>query len=256
MKLKTTITLILITLLMSVFAFSPSKKGYKLVWQDNFSSKNIDTKAWTHEVARSGWVNNEKQRYTDGENAVQKKGKLMLIARYENNEYTSARMITENKRMFTYGYFEIKAKLPSGNGTWPALWMLGNNNDQVGWPDCGELDIMEHIGREPGVVFSSIHNRSGYGATPYSGKVNIINPYDKFHIYAMEWTPEYITFFVDDRQIYYYKPETKTPENWPFDKPAYFIFNIAIGGNLGGEVENSIFPVTMIVDWVKVYQKK
>ena len=89
MKLKTTITLILITLLMSVFAFSQSKKGYKLVWQDNFSSKNIDAKSWTHEVARSGWVNNEKQRYTDGENAVQKKGKLMLIARYENNEYTS-----------------------------------------------------------------------------------------------------------------------------------------------------------------------
>jgi len=150
MKLKTTITLILITLLMSVFAFSlmsvfafsPSKKGYKLVWQDNFSSKNIDTKSWTHEVARSGWVNNEKQRYTDGENAVQKKGKLILTARYENNEYTSARMITENKRMFTYGYFEIKAKLPaklpSGNGTWPALWMLGNNNDQVGWPQIAE----------------------------------------------------------------------------------------------------------------------
>ena len=105
MKLKTTITLILITLLMSVFAFSPSKKGYKLVWQDNFSSKNIDAKSWTHEVARSGWVNNEKQRYTDGENAVQKKGKLILTARYENNEYTSARMITENKRMFTFYLF-------------------------------------------------------------------------------------------------------------------------------------------------------
>ena len=252
-KLKT--TLILITLLLSISAYSQSKKEYKLVWKDNFSGKTIDTTAWTHEEAKPGWVNNEKQRYTNGENVVQKCGKLILTARHENNEYTSSRLITRNKRIFTHGFFEIKAKLPAGKGTWPALWMLGNNIDQVGWPASGELDIMEHVGRDPGVVFSSIHNASGYGATPYGGKVIIERPYDKYHIYAMEWTPDFITFFVDGQQIYHYKPETKTSENWPFDKPAYFIFNIAIGGNLGGEIDNSIFPTTMTVDWVKVYQR-
>lgn len=249
-------TFIFIALLLSISAFSQYKKDYKLVWQDNFNGSAIDSTAWTHEVAKPGWVNNEKQRYTNGENVVQKGGKLILTARYENNEYTSSRMITRNKRIFTHGFFEIKAKLPPGTGTWPALWMLGNDIEEVGWPACGELDIMEHVGREPGVVFSSIHNSSGHGATPYSGKVKIKRPYDKFHIYAMEWTPEYITFFVDGRKIYHYQPESKNPENWPFDKPAYFIFNIAIGGNLGGEIDNSIFPTTMTVDWVKVFQKK
>lgn len=247
--------LIVIIVFVSFSVFSQSKKGYKLVWQDNFSGKTIDSTSWTHELAKPGWVNNEKQRYTNGENVEQKKGKLILTARFNENEYTSARLITENKRIFTYGIMEIKAKLPPGKGTWPALWMLGNNIDQVGWPTCGELDIMEHVGRNPGVIFSSIHNKSGYGNTPYSGKVNIEKPYDKFHIYAMEWTKDYITFFVDGKKVYHYQPEIKNEDNWPFDKPAYFIFNIAIGGDLGGEIDNSIFPTTMIVDWVKVYQK-
>lgn len=254
--IKNSLVTILIVLMFSGSIFIQAKNGYKLVWQDNFKTTYIDTTAWTHEVAKPGWVNNEKQRYTNGKNVEQKNGKLILTARYEDNEYTSARLITENKRIFTYGYVEIKAKLPAGIGTWPALWMLGNNHDQVGWPACGELDIMEHVGRNPGVVFSSIHNTSGYGNTPYSGKISILQPYEKFHIYAMEWTAEFITFFVDGREIYHYNPAIKTPENWPFNKPCYFIFNIAIGGNLGGKVDNSIFPTTMIIDWIKMYQKK
>jgi len=241
---------------MIVTTFSQSKKGYKLVWKDDFSGKSIDSTVWTHEVAKAGWVNNEKQRYTNGENAEVKSGKLHITARYENNEYTSARLITRNKKIFTCGFVEIKAKLPAGVGTWPALWMLGNNIKQVSWPACGELDIMEHVGRKPGEVFSSIHNKSGYGNTPYSGKVTIERPYDKFHIYAMEWTTDFITFFVDGKKVYHYQPEVKNADNWPFDKPAYFIFNIAIGGNLGGEIDNSIFPTSMIVDWVKVFQPK
>ena len=254
--MNTRLLYIIISILLSSNLVAQSKKGYRLVWKDDFSGKSIDSTSWTHEVAKPGWVNNEKQRYTNGENVEQKNGKLILTARNENNEYTSSRLITKDKRIFTYGFMEIKAKLPEGKGTWPALWMLGNNIDKVGWPACGELDIMEHVGRNPGMVFSSIHNKSGYGNTPYSGKMPIEQPYNKFHIYAMEWTPDYITFFVDGKKIYHYQPEQKNADNWPFDKPAYFIFNIAIGGNSGGEIDNSIFPNSMIIDWVKVYQKK
>jgi len=250
------IIIVSMAVLISSFVLSQSKKGYKLVWQDNFYGKTIDTTAWTHQVAKPGWVNNELQRYTNGENSEIKNGKLFITARNENNEYTSSRLITKDKRIFTYGIVEIKAKLPKGNGTWPALWMLGNNIDQVGWPACGELDIMEHVGRETGVVHTSIHNSSGYGATPYTSKITIKKPYDRFHIYAMEWTERYITFYVDGRAVYNYKPEELNAATWPFDKPAYIIFNIAIGGTWGGKVDNSIFPTTMTIDWVKLYQKK
>lgn len=253
MKIK--IIFIFLLAFISVNLVSQSKKGYKLVWKDNFSGKTIDTTAWTHETAKPGWVNNELQRYTNGKNVKQENGKLILTACYDNNEYTSSRLITKNKRIFTYGIMEIKAKLPPGAGTWPALWMLGNNIKQVGWPMCGEMDIMEHVGKNPGVVHSSIHNKSGYGATPYSGKITIEEPYAKFHIYSMEWTKDFITFYVDGQKVYHYQPDNKTTENWPFDKPAYLIFNIAIGGDWGGKIDNFIFPTSMTVDWVKVYQR-
>ncbi len=246
---------LLLSLIISINLSSQSRKNYKLVWMDNFNGNTIDTTYWTHEVAKPGWVNNEKQRYTNAENAKVENGNLVLTARYENNEFTSARLITRYKKIFTYGIIDIKAKLPAGNGTWPALWMLGNNVKQVGWPMCGEIDIMEHVGRNPGVIHSSIHNKSGYGATPYTGKITIKKPNDKYHIYSIEWTVDYITFFVDGRKVYHYQPESKTPENWPFDKPAYLIFNIAIGGTWGGEVDKNIFPAVMKIDWVKVYQK-
>lgn len=250
------IIVILIALVLSCFAFSQSKKGYKLVWQDDFCGRTIDSTNWTHEVAPPGWVNNELQRYTNGENARVQNGKLIITAKNENNEYTSSRLITKDKRIFTYGIIEIKAKLPKGEGTWPALWMLGNNIDEVGWPACGELDIMEHVGRKTGVVHTSIHNDSGYGATPYTDKINIDKPYDQYHIYAMEWTEAYITFYVDGQVVYSYKPKERNAATWPFDKPHYIIFNIAIGGTWGGEVDNSIFPAIMTVDRISVYQKK
>lgn len=250
------LTAIIASLLLSNYNFSQSKKGYELVWQDNFCGKQLDTTAWTHEEAKPGWVNNELQRYTNGNNTRIHKGKLLITARYENNEYTSSRLITRDKKIFSSGIVEVKAKLPQGNGTWPAIWMLGNNIDDVNWPACGELDIMEHVGRVPGLVHSSVHNTSGYGATPYSNKLTIEQPYTKFHIYGLEWNKDSITFYVDGREVYKYNPQTKNNENWPFDKPAYLILNIAIGGTWGGEVDNSIFPTTMTIDYVRVYQKK
>jgi beta-glucanase (GH16 family) len=150
----------------------------------------------------------------------------------------------------------MRAKLPAGVGTWPALWMLGADIKVVGWPACGELDIMEHVGKKPGYIHSSIHNPSGYGATPYTGIVEIQDPYTQFHIYSMKWTKDFITFYVDGKKVYHYQPKDKNIKNWPFDKPFFLIFNIAIGGNMGGpKVDNQCFPTDMVVDWVKVYQK-
>lgn len=190
----------LLFLLISVSGFSQSENGYSLVWEDNFNGTSLNTTNWNHETAKPGWVNNELQRYTN-ENVELSDGKLLIIAKKENNEYTSARLITKGKRTFTYGLFEIKAKLPQGVGTWPALWMLGQNVDEVGWPACGELDIMEHVGKHPNFIHSSIHNTSGYGATPYTGILEIKTPFTKFHIYGMEWTKEFITFYIDGKLV-------------------------------------------------------
>jgi hypothetical protein len=153
---KTAITFLF--LFISISLFSQSKKGCSLVWKDNFKGSTLDTTAWNIEVAESGMVNNELQRYTNSRNIELSKGKLLLTAKKENSEYTSARINTKGKQIFTYGIVEIKAKLPQGTGTWPALWMLGQNVDEVGWPACGELDIMEHVGKHPGFIHSTIHS--------------------------------------------------------------------------------------------------
>lgn len=249
-------TIVIILLLFSTNGFSQSKKGYSLVWEDNFNSSTLDTTSWSHEIAEPGWVNNELQRYTD-QNIELTDGKLLIIAKNENKEYTSARLITKGKRTFTYGLFEIRAKLPEGIGTWPALWMLGQNVDEVNWPACGELDIMEHVGKRPNFIHSTVHTPSGYGGTPYSGVLEIKKPFTKFHIYSMEWTEEFVAFYVDGKLVNHYQPEVKNPETWPFDKPCYLIFNIAIGGGWGGpDVDEKLFPAVMTVDWVKVHQKQ
>lgn len=233
------------------------KKGYSLVWKEDFNGNKLDETVWTSETAKAGWVNNELQRYTDGENYDVKNGVLTITARHENNEYTSARLITRDKKTFTYGIMEIRAKIPQGVGTWPAIWMLGNNINQVSWPACGELDIMEHVGKHPNFIHTTIHNPSGYGSTPYTDAVEINYLFDSWHIYGMEWTENFITFFVDGRPVYHYNPKEKNDKTWPFHLPEYFILNIAIGGNWGGpDVDNAIFPVKMDVDWIKVYQKK
>lgn len=247
-------TIVLLFILFSINGFSQSKKGYSLVWEDNFNGTSLDTTNWSHETAAAGWVNNELQRYTT-KNVEFSDGKLLIIAKKENKEYTSARLITKGKRIFTYGLFEIKAKLPQGVGTWPALWMLGQNIDEVGWPACGELDIMEHVGKRPNFIHSTVHTLSGYGGTPYTGILEIKNPFTKFHIYGMEWTKEFIAFYVDGKLVNRYQPEVKNPETWPFNKPCYLIFNIAIGGDWGGPIiDAQLFPSVMAVDWVKVYQ--
>lgn len=250
------ISLVFFFLLIAVNLNAQPREGYKLVWEDEFDQPALDSLSWSHELAEPGWVNNELQRYTN-ENIEISDGALKIISRRENNEYTSARLITRDKRTFTYGLFEIKAKLPEGTGTWPALWMLGQNIGKVGWPACGELDIMEHVGKHPDFIHSTVHNPSGYGATPYTGIIQIEDPFNTYHIYSMEWTKDFVDFYTDGKLVYHYQPEIKNADNWPFDKPCYFIFNIAIGGNWGGPVvDDKIFPVTMTVDWIRAFEKK
>jgi beta-glucanase (GH16 family) len=248
-------TLSLILLFISLSLFSQSKEGYSLVWEDNFDGATLDTNCWSHETAEPGWVNNELQRYTN-DNSELIAGNLVITAKKENSDYTSARLITRGKKIFTYGLFEIKAKIPEGTGTWPALWMLGENISQVGWPACGEIDIMEHVGKHPDFIHSTIHNPSGYGSTPYTGVIQIDDPFHTYHIYGVEWTKDFVDFYTDGKLVNHYQPEVKNAENWPFDKPCYFIFNIAIGGDWGGPlVDDKIFPATMTIDWIKAYQK-
>ncbi len=233
-----------------------STKGYHLVWSDEFNEASLDTSSWSYETGQNGWGNNELEDYTYGKNVQVKNGYLSIIARKENSQYTSGRICTRDKRVFTYGLVEIRAKLPWGTGTWPALWMLGADEKTVGWPSCGELDIMEHVGKQPGYIHCSLHDLSGYGATPYTGVIYLKNPFTRYHLYAMEWTKQYIRYFVDGHVVYEYNPDQKTAANWPFDKPFYFIFNIAIGGGWGGpKVDDTIFPQTMKVDYVRIYQK-
>jgi beta-glucanase (GH16 family) len=252
------ITLLILFSFSAVLALHASApKGYRLVWADEFNTNRIDTTSWSLQTGDNGWGNRELQYYTPAGNAEVTRGSLVITARREGNKYTSARMVTRAKRVFTYGYFEMKAKLPKGTGTWPALWMLGQNIKEVGWPACGELDIMEHVGKNPGQVHCSIHNPSGHGETPYTGIIRLPDLFNTYHLYAMEWTPEHISFLVDGKLVYNYAPKEKNTANWPFDKPMYLIFNVAIGGNWGGPVvDDSCLPQSMTIDYVRVYQRK
>jgi beta-glucanase (GH16 family) len=154
---------------------------------------------------------------------------------------------------------EIRAKLPSGTGIWPAIWMLGQNFWTNGWPACGEMDIMEYVGYNPNTVYSTVHTPSGYGGGGSGSSMMVATCEEDFHIYGLDWSSDSLKFYVDTpgNLVHVYAPEVKTPENWPFDQPAFFILNVAVGGNWGGAqgIDNSIFPQSMEIDYVRVYQK-
>lgn len=240
---------------------TPKKKGYKLLWADEFNKPGKpDPTIWKAETGGHGWGNNEAQYYTDRiENAEVKNGKLTITARkekLENRDYTSARLVTFGKKDFTYGRIEVSAKLPAGKGTWPAIWMLGSDIKNTPWPACGEIDIMEHVGFDMNVVHASIHTKAfNHPANTQKTGKTIVDAVDqKFHVYAVEWTPKKIDFFVDNQIYFSYTPNEYNAEQWPFSKPCFIILNLAIGGNWGGEIDSSSFPKTMEVDYVRVYQ--
>lgn len=236
-----------------------------LVWSDEFDGLSVDTDNWTFEVGNgdNGWGNNELENYTDGDNAEIVDGNLVITAKKINDSktvgaYTSTRIISQGKQSFIYGRMEIRAKLPSGTGIWPAIWMLGEDISSVGWPECGEIDIMEYVGYEPDVVHATVHTASGYGSDGDGSSKTLESAEEEFHIYGLLWDEDELNFYIDtpDNITHTYAPSTKTEANWPFDKPQFFILNVAVGGDWGGAqgIDNSIFPQTMEVDYVRVYQ--
>jgi beta-glucanase (GH16 family) len=248
----------LILLLTGVAATAQVKKG-KLLWEENFNGKALNEKVWNYELGDGcpnicGWGNNERQVYTKTNHRVNG-GKLIITAKKEGDKYTSTRITTAGKKEFMYGYIETRAKLPVGHGIWPAFWMLGSNIKAVGWPLAGEIDILEYVGKEPDMVFTSLHTKDSHGETINTKKTKFTDIEEGFHTYAIDWTKDKIEFFVDGKSVYTFAPENKTEEVWPYNQPFYFIANVAVGGNFGGpHVDDTIFPQEFIIDYIKVYE--
>lgn len=242
---------------------------YKLVWSDEFDGSALDETVWSYNTGGSGWGNNEKQYYTSRpENIRVQNGMLEIEARkeqYENNEYTSARIMSKSKKTFTYGKMEARIKFPGGKGTWPAFWMMGNTGN---WPNCGEIDIIEHIGSQDTRASFALHTvmKNGMKGNNWANTHFFDYPLSAdFHTYGIEWAQEekegkdVIRFFVDDVQYAeVWEEQIDNNDYWPFNKPFFFIINLAIGGNMGGTVDDAIFNQQriMYVDWVRVWQRQ
>ncbi len=245
-------------------AAPPSGDGgsFELIWEDNFDQAGAPNPAnWGYDLGTGadGWGNQELQYYTDRtDNVIVEDGLLKITAKREafaGSQFTSARILTKDKFEFTYGKVEVRAKLPEGVGTWPAIWMLGADFETNIWPACGEIDIMEHVGRDLGRIHGSLHSPSSFGATVNTGSVTVSTATTDFHVYSVEWSAEKIDFFVDGTPYYSYNPANKNADTWPFDKDFFIILNVAMGGTFGGNVEGGFSQGTMEVDYVKVYQR-
>ncbi len=235
--------------------------GKSLVWSDEFDAVALDNSSWKYESGGNGWGNNELQYYTNSvKNSFISDGHLVLEARREtvgSNNYSSARIISKDKKTFTYGRIDMRAKLPKGQGIWPALWMLGNNISQLNWPACGEIDIMELLGHEPNKSYGTIHWGPAGGGSTHIGANYSLSSGDfstSFHVFSFLWETDKLTFYVDDVP-YFSATKAQVNGDYPFDKPFFFIMNIAVGGNWPGNPDaTTIFPQHMIVDFVRVFQ--
>lgn len=243
--------------------------GYKLVWADEFDGAGLpDARKWEYDVGanKTGWANEELQYYARArqENTRVADGKLHITARDERlsnaadfggQDYTSGRLYTRGKFEFTYGFVEVRAKLPCGPGTWPAIWMLGTSQ---GWPEQGEIDIMEHSGMKRGEVLASLHT-GAYNwpnNTQISYATRVEDACDAFHRYQLTWDADHIAIGIDDRNyLRFDNPRDGDHKKWPFGDPQYLILNLAVGGMMGGPVDRKILPATLQVDYVRVYQR-
>jgi beta-glucanase (GH16 family) len=229
---------------------------WNLVWSDEFNGPSIDTSNWTFETGGGGWGNNELEYYTNGANASIQNGALVIEARRENvggMAYTSTRMNTRGKHEFTYGRIEARIALPSGQGLWPAFWMLGSNIGTVGWPASGEIDIMEHV-NTASTIFGTIHWDSG-GHVSYGGSTSVPS-FTGYHVYSIEWSPSAITWFVDGVQYVQANILNNINNTQAFQRPFFILLNLAVGGAFPGNPNSSTpFPSRMLVDYVRVYQQ-
>ncbi len=230
---------------------------WNLVWSDEFNGTSVDGSKWNFEVGGGGWGNNELQYYTNGSNASIQAGALVIEARAQNvggMSYTSSRMTTKGKLELTYGRIEARIALPAGQGLWPAFWMLGANIGTVGWPACGETDIMEHVNNDP-AIHGTIHWDAG-GYASYGGGANVSNV-GAYHVYTVEWTPASIKWFVDGTQYVEANIQNSVNSTEEFHRPFFLLLNLAVGGNWPGPPNGStVFPARLFVDYVRVYQQQ
>lgn len=243
----------------------PSEATYQLVWNDEFNINGLpDNTRWSYDIGGNGWGNEEAQYYTSNiKNAEVKDGYLYITAikeELEGKKYTSARLVTKAKGDWTYGRFEIRAKLPKGTGMWPAIWMLPTDWEYGGWPESGEIDIMENLGYIPYFIAATVQTHS-YNFRQNSQKqaiTGVPDCYSEFHNYILEWEKEELRLYVDSKLYLTFKNEGTGFQAWPFDKRFHLLLNIAVGGTFGGVqgIDDSIFPQSMVVDYVRVYQIK
>jgi beta-glucanase (GH16 family) len=243
---------------------SAAPAGFTLVFADEFDTPGSpDPAKWGYELGDLK-KNDEKEYYTSrAENVRVEDGMLVIEARkesYEGHGYTSASVVTLGRFEFRYGKVEVRAKLPTGRGTWPAIWMLGTSIGRVGWPACGEIDIMEQVGFDPLRVHASIHT-TAYNHTINTQKTAstlVLDPSASFHVYATEWYPDRIETFVDGVRYFSFRNEGSGSAAWPFDAPQYLLVNLAIGGTWGGQqgIDDSLFPHRYLVDYVRIYQQR
>jgi beta-glucanase (GH16 family) len=242
-------------------------EGWELVWNDEFDGDAVDTTKWNYDIGGWGWGNGEAQYYTPrSENAFVENGLLTIVLRqeqYENSYYTSARLKTEGLHEFQYGRVEARMKVPRGAGTWPAFWMLGSSFERdpddplsSNWPQAGEIDVMEHVGRKPNVTFGTVHGPGYAGAGGLGGwNTQVHDIADDFHTYAVEWDESGIEWFYDGEPFFDLGPEDIGDREWVFDQPFFLIVNLALGGGFPGPIALDLeYPLYLYVDHVRVYQ--
>jgi beta-glucanase (GH16 family) len=256
----------------ATLSHAPVDPAWTLTWSDEFNGPDgsaPDPAKWAYDVGGNGWGNSELEHYTkDPRNAFLEDGNLVIRAIKEkytgengiSPTYTSARIKTQGKFSQAYGKFEARMKIPHGNGLWPAFWLLGDNIDQVQWPNCGEIDIMENIGIEPSLIHGSMHGPGYSGNHGLTSALNLAGNrrlHDDFHIYAIEWEPNVVRFYLDSKLYQTFTPDLlPAASKWVFDHPFFILLNVAVGGAWPGPPgRDTSFPQSMLVDYVRVYKK-
>jgi beta-glucanase (GH16 family) len=251
-------------LLMAVLCNACQSTVEKIVWQDEFDYTGLpDSTKWSYDVGAHGWGNNELQLYTkaDSMNVQVKDGFLHITARYDSSNhpsFTSARLTSKKKGDWKYGKIEVRAKLPTGRGIWPAIWMLPTDWVYGGWPHSGEIDIMEYVGFEKDSLFGTVHTGAyNHVMQTHKGEdIYLPNVADTFRVYQLKWSEKMIQIGVDNHYFFEFANEHDGSAAWPFDQAFHLLLNVAVGGNWGGKhgVDTSIFPQTLVIDYVRIYQ--